>query len=249
MATLALSRTRNSLWRIVAVMAAAATGLAVYSYLSYVRAQVPVAGRLVSMVVAARDLEAGTVLGRADLATVKHPQKYLPAGSFASASEIAGRRIFVPVFSGEPITARKLGDRGGASSLVPPGTRAYSLSVASGAGLGFMPKPGDRVDVIVTLPQEVLGEATSVTVLRAKLIAAVGAFGADSKPTGKVTSKLGLDAGAAGGLGITLFVTPEEAQRLAMAEALGRITITLAPLQPEEAPAPPPSKPRDLNAK
>lgn len=248
MSTLALSlgRRRASLWGILAVLAALATGVAVYSYLSYLRAQVPVAGLLVPMVVAAGDLEPGHVLVSEDLDVVRHPERYLPAGALRTTQLALGRTITVPIYEGEAVTTRKLGDTGGISSIVPPGLRGYSLRIDGGAAPTFLPRPGDLVDVIVTFPREVLGEATSLTVLRGKQVASVGSSSTTSE--GEVAERLGLqDTGLEStGFALTLFVTPDEAERLAMAESLGRITIVLAPNAPDESSNPAPIRPQDL---
>jgi pilus assembly protein CpaB len=243
MSTLALTRRRTSLWGIVALLSAALTGLAVYSYLSWLRAQVPVSGRLVSMVVASRDLDPGTALDEDSVELADHPERYLPVGTLSDLRSALGKVLTVPVFEGEAITSRKVGAKGGLSSIVPPGMRAFTLPVSS--GLGFVPQPGDRVDVIVTLPREVLGEPTSVTTLQAREIAAVGSQ--TETGLGGVGERLGLDE-SRGGVTVTLFVTPTEAQRLAMAEALGRITLVLAPEESDDAPKPAPVRPGDLGS-
>lgn len=246
MSALALTRRRTSVWGAVAVLAALATALAVYSYLSWLRAQVPVSGRLVAMVVAAQDLEPGTVLDASMVTVTQHPSRYLPAGAITDAKKVFGQAVAVTIFEGEPITARKIGKKGGFSSIVPAGTRAYSLAINSGSGLGFLPKSGDRVDVIATFPREVLGEPTSITILRGKEVASVSLGGRES---GKVAKQLGVETASQSAFSITLFVTPTEAERLAMAESLGRITLVLAPVGADTDPAPAPVRPGDLGSK
>lgn len=245
MATLVLNRRRPSWSGFLALGLAALAGLAVYSYLSFLRSQIPVSGKLMPLVVAARDIEPGTALDPGALEIVRHPANYLPAGALAAVSAAAGQTASVPIYQGEPVTSRKLGKTGGLSSVVPPGQRAYSLSVASGASLGFQPRPGDRVDVIVTLPQEVLGRATAETVLRFKEVASVGAAAA-AKDAAQAGEKFGIPASGEPRLGITLFVDPNEAQRLAMAEALGKITVILAPAKPDLGKVPDPITAGDL---
>lgn len=244
MATLVLNRRRASWPAFWAMAAAFLAGLAVYSYLSYLRSQIPQAGKLVPMVVAATDIEPGTALEPGMLEMVRHPSRYLPAGAIASREAAAGNVATVPVFKGEAVTSRKVGRRGGVSSVVPPGQRAYSLAVASGASLGFSPRPGDRVDVIVTLPQEVLGQATSQTVLRHKEVASVGS--APPAERQKTDGKFAISNSQDRKLGITLFVNPEEAQRLAMAEAMGKITVILAPQKPDLGKVPDPITPGQI---
>ena len=243
MSTLVLTRRRTSIWSVFAILAALATGLAVYSYLAYVRSRLPISGSLVSMVVASRDINPGTVLTPSMLESVDHPSRYLPKGAFADVEGVIGKVVTVPVFRSEPIVARKLAGKGGLSSIVPPGMRAYSLSVTSGSALGFTPKPGDRVDVLATFPREVMGEATTVTLMTFKEVASAGAY--STSASGKVASQLGVDR-PAGSMGLTLFVTPEEAEKLAMAEAMGRLTVILSPARPEES-KPAPLRPGDLS--
>jgi len=250
MSTLALSlgRRRASLWGVLAVIAAIATGLAVYSYLSYLRAQVPLTGVLVPMVVAANDLAPGRVIESGDLTVVRHPERYLPPDSLGSSRLALGKTVTIPIYKGETITSKKLGTQGGISSVVPPGLRGYSLRIDSGAAPAFLPEPGDVVDVIVTFPKEVLGEPTSITVLRGKQVAAVGTSGSAS--SGEVAEKLGLEGPGieSSGFALTLFVSPQEAERLAMAESLGRITIVLAPLSGDQGEQPAPIRPQDLTS-
>lgn len=247
MATLAIPRRKSSLWSALAVLAAAATGLAVYSYLSYVRSQVPIAGKLVPLVVAADDLGPGTAIEEGMIRVADHPEKYLPEGAISRPALVIGRALTVPVFKSEPITSRKLGTKGGISSIVPAGMRAYSLPVSS--GLGVIPKPGDRVDVIVTLPREVLGESTTIIALRGREVASAGV--SENSAFGKVGEQLGIDENAGGkaGLSVTLFVAPEEAQQLAMAESLGRITVVLAPANADAEGKRPPVRPGDLGSR
>lgn len=238
MTTLLLARRRISARRLLAVMAAAVTGIAVYSYLASLRARVPAAGGLAPMVVAARDLEPGTSIEPGMLSVVQHPERYLPEGALRSTGPAVGRVVAVPIFEGEPITARRLGRSGGRSSTLPAGMRAYSMAVEPGAGLGAPPKPGDRVDVLATFAREVLGEATTLTVLR---WAEVAAAGPGPGPSGRFGPEPAGD-----GLRITLLVTPEQAEQLAMAESLGRVTVVLAPAKPDGGSAPPPVTPRDV---
>ncbi|MCA1840798.1 MAG: Flp pilus assembly protein CpaB [Actinomycetota bacterium] len=248
MTTLVLPRRRASIRGIVVVAAAVATGFAVYSYLSWLRAQVPVAGHLVSVVVAARDVEAGVSITPEMLRIARMPDRYLPAAVLRDPARAIGRTTSSPLFEGETVTIRRLSADGGLSASVPKGMRAYSLSISSGSSLGFSPKPGDRVDVIVTYLREVLGEAQAITVLRNAQVLASGGKVRSSFASGKVTDRLGLDGSSGPGSAITLLVSPQDSERLAMAEALGRITVVLAPSKPDGQSPPAPISPKDVRA-
>lgn len=244
MHALVLNRRRTSLWGVVAVLAAITTGLALYSYLSYLKAEIPIAGKLVPMVVASVDIEPGSILIPSMLTLRDHPSRYLPDGAVHTKDAVAGQTSAMPILRGEAITLRKLSSKGGLSSVVPPGMRAYSLSTTSQSSLNFLPNTGDRVDVIVTFPAEVLGQASSITVLRHKEVASVGS---DSRnPSGKVRDRLTIEGGSETGVSITLYVTPEEAEHLALAEALGRIKVVLAPTNATDEPAPGPVTPKQI---
>ncbi|HVF11918.1 MAG TPA: Flp pilus assembly protein CpaB [Actinomycetota bacterium] len=243
MSTIVLTRRKASLRSIFAVLFAIAATLAVYSYLSWMKAQIPVSGKLISMVVAARDLQAGETIDPSMLELVEHPSRYLPMGAFNGIDGVVGKVLSVPVFQGEAVTSPKLGSKGGVSGLVPAGTRAYFLAVPGG---GIAPRAGDRVDVLATLPREVLGEPTTITVLRGKEVASMARREASASDS--VGGNLGLEAADQAKLGITLFVTPEEAEKLAMAEALGKITLIFAPFEADQSVAPRPVRPSDLGA-
>lgn len=236
MNALALAHRRGSIRRGLSLVAALATGLAVYSYVSWLRSQVPVAGRMVPLIVAAVDLQPGDVITSGMVRLVSHPERYLPPGALRSQAGAVGRVAAVPIYAGEPITARRVGRPGRA---IPPGSRAYTFVAA----LGFAPKAGDRVDVIGTFPRDVLGDAASMTVLRQKEVIAV------RRASGASGKLFGAGEQTSSGLGITLLVNPEEAERLALAEALGRITVVLAPQRPDTEPEPAPVRAGDLGAR
>jgi pilus assembly protein CpaB len=204
------------------MLAAVVTALAVYSYLSYLRAQIPLAGRMVPMVVAATDIDSGVVITPAMLEFRDHPDRYLPDQVLLDTEAAVGRVATVPILSGEPLTSRKVGRDGGSSSVVPDGMRAYSLSPQTLEGLALAPKAGDRVDVLATFARDG-GKAETVTVIKAAKVASVG--GKKDGGSG-VASQLGVGAS---GAGITLLLTPEQSEALAQSEALGKIALVLAP--------------------
>ncbi|MGQ0680049.1 MAG: Flp pilus assembly protein CpaB [Actinomycetota bacterium] len=223
MTTLVLNRRRSSRWSLLAVASAALVGLAVYSYLSWLRAQVPIAGSMVPVVVAARDIDSGVLIEKSMLALADHPENYLPKGSLKDSGVLVGKVLSVPVLEGDPITDRKVGRSGGASSVVPPGMRAYSLSASSVSGLAIMPQSGDRVDILVTFAGDG-GQAVTETILRS---AKVATLSREDSGSGGVAGTLGVEQGRRGG--VTLLVTPEQAEALAQAESLGKIAIVVAP--------------------
>lgn len=223
MTTLVLGKRRTSRWGVLAVLAAMLTVLVVYSYLSWLRSQVPVAGRLVPLVVATTDIEPGMRVTAGMLELVDHPSRYLPEQAMSSTDEVVGRLTIHPILAGEPVTARKVARNEGASGAIPQGMRAYGLSEQSLSNLALLPRAGDRVDVLATHAGE-QNRAQTTTILRSVQVAWVG--GSDG--SSGVASSLGM-ASHRDGAGVALLVTPEQAEYLAQAEAVGKITLVLAP--------------------
>ncbi|MEX2588402.1 MAG: Flp pilus assembly protein CpaB [Actinomycetota bacterium] len=221
MTTLVLGRRRTSRWGVIAVLAAVLTGLAVYSYLSWLRSQVPVAGRLVPIVVAATDIEPGIRVTDGMLEMVEHPSRYLPQEPLTAVDEAVGRLTTHPILAGEPVTGRKIGRNAGASGAVPEGMRAYGLNPQSLDGMALVPRSGDRVDVLATLAGED-GRAKTVTILTSVQVASSGGSTNDAGAGSSLVSS-GRDRA------VTLLVMPDQAEALAQAEAAGKITLVLVP--------------------
>lgn len=97
----------------------------------------------VRVLVAARDLPAGTTLTPSDVAGRVFPARVVPAGAVRQA---AGRTLSAPVRRGEPLTDVRL--RRPLDSW-PPGTVAVPVRLAD-AGVAGLLHPGDRVDVLAT---------------------------------------------------------------------------------------------------
>jgi Flp pilus assembly protein CpaB len=108
-----------------------------------VRSAAPPPPETVAVLVAARDLPAGTALAGADLRVAEWPADGLPGGGLAAA---AGRVLASPLRAGEPVTdARVLGP--GLLTGQPAGTVALPIRLADPAAAGVV-RAGDRVDVL-----------------------------------------------------------------------------------------------------
>ena len=60
------------------------------------------------MVVAAKDLKAGTVLKAEDLKTINWPVQKLPAGAHRNPQEVIGNTVFDPMAAEEPVLNARL---------------------------------------------------------------------------------------------------------------------------------------------
>lgn len=118
--------------------------------------------------VAARDLDGGTALARADLRRARLPAEAVPAGAVALA-DLVGSRLAGPVRAGEPLTDRRVL---GARLLEDyPGRAAVPVRLADPGVAGLL-RPGERVDLMRADPQ---GDAPATLLApRAVVLAVVG---------------------------------------------------------------------------
>jgi len=127
---------------------------AVASYLVYraVDAQRrPVGPQTTKIVVAARDLEIGSVVRDTDL-KIADWIGAVPKGVLASQQAIVGRGVISQVYEGEPIRDNRLaasGSGGGLAATIRPGMRACAVRVNDVVGVGGFVVAGMRVDVLI----------------------------------------------------------------------------------------------------
>jgi pilus assembly protein CpaB len=166
----------------------------------------------VPVLVAANDIEVGAKLKASDVTTINVPAPSRPAGAFSTSTKVLGRGAVLPISKGDFILTNKLAaiDAGaGLPSMIPPGMRAVSVRVNDVVSVAGFVQPGTRVDVLDT------STGQTITVLQNVAVIAVGA------------SLLERLAGEASAPVITLLVSPDDAQRLALASQEGRIQLAL----------------------
>ncbi|WP_149202365.1 SAF domain-containing protein [Actinotalea subterranea] len=102
----------------------------------------------VPVVVAARDLDAGSALDAADLRVAHVPAGLAPQAAHADVQALVGRTVAVAVPRGLPLVDASLaGDRFAVDA--PEGTVVVPVQVGAGAVTGLL-RPGDRVDLVST---------------------------------------------------------------------------------------------------
>jgi len=187
---------------------------------------------MVNYLVAAHALPAGTLARDEDFGLKSVAPAEVPVGALLDSPEIRAslhgalvRRYIDP---GLPVTREdviRVRDRGFLAAVLEPGTRAISISVDAASGVAGLIWPGDRVDVILTQDREggaSIGERiASETVLRDIRVIAVdqdiaqGAEPSAVSKSGRVPST------------VTLQVTPEDADRVAVAQNLGHLSLSV----------------------
>jgi len=145
--TIAMKRNMVPLLGIAFVVAIISTGIFYGLFAGKLRSSSDIPGH--SVVVAARDLERGTVIQSSDL-RISATSGVL-TGSFSKPEEAVGAVLMTPLKAGEPLLAERVASRGSsggsANGLVPSGMRAVSIRVTGSDGLLSMLRPGARVDL------------------------------------------------------------------------------------------------------
>jgi pilus assembly protein CpaB len=181
---------------------------------------------LAPAVVAAKDLPFGTRLEKQFFKVVQWPKASVPDGTFARIDEIfqgatqPGDRIALSLIArDEPITRSKISGFGARPTLsrqVENGKRAISIRVDDVVGVSGFVLPGDRVDIMLTRridnrPNDLVTEV---------LLQNITILGIDQ--TADQTADKPIVARTA-----TVEVTPEEAQKLALAQQAGSLSLAL----------------------
>ncbi|NLW36493.1 Flp pilus assembly protein CpaB [Syntrophorhabdus aromaticivorans] len=176
----------------------------------------------VDVAVAATDLAWGTVLNGQMIKTAPYLKKSLPAGYHTSTASLENRVLIYPVRANEPIFESSLAPTsittGGMAAVVKPDKRAMAVKVDKVVGVSGFVFPGNRVDVLATLQER--GEnrtPTTKTVLENILVLATGS---DVEKTSRQEKPTTVDV-------ITLEVTSEEGEKLALAATQGKIQLAL----------------------
>ena len=173
----------------------------------------------VDVVVAANDLEVGARVQDRDVRVVRFPEGALPANTFHRMSQVVGRGVVQSVVRGDFILPSKLaGENGGSGlpSLIPPGMLAVPVRVNDVVSVGGFVVPGTRVDVLLTGNPASGGEQQTTTVLENVAVVANGSNlerNSNGEPQNSAV--------------ITLLVSPDDAQKLTLASAQGKIQLAL----------------------
>src|ERR1700678_3183961 len=171
------------------------------------------------VVVAADDIQVGARVEERDVRLARFPASGLPTGAFAKRSQVLGRGVILPISKGEFILPNKLAPENAGSglpSLIPPGMRAVSVRVNEVVSVAGFVGPGTRVDILLTGTPNGSNEDQTTTVLQNVAVIASGHT---------------LERNAAGEAQttpvITLLVSPDDAERLALASSEGHIQLAL----------------------
>ncbi|HLZ73976.1 Flp pilus assembly protein CpaB [Phenylobacterium sp.] len=185
----------------------------------------PMAG--VPIVVAKSALKFGDKLDASKIEVLKVPSNAVPDGAFATTALVLSQDgggppvVLTPIAAREPLLPAKLSGPGARASVaaeIHDGMRAYTIKVSDVTGVGGHALPGDRVDVV--LMRDLSADAQKHNYISQVVIQDIRVLGVDlnadlasNKPATPSTA--------------TLEVSVADAQKLAVAGDLGKLSLAL----------------------
>ena len=175
-----------------------------------------------TVVVALADIGFGQEITPALLTTQNWPIDSIPEGAFPSLEAVTGANGEPPrsarraLSAGELLLAAKLSDFGEKVTILQtlsPGNRAMTIQVDAVSGVAGFVKPGDRVDIVLTETRS--GDLRARTIMQNIRVVGIDQSYAEDVEGAQLARTM------------TVEVTPEDGQRLALAQRAGALSLTL----------------------
>ncbi|HEY2962452.1 MAG TPA: Flp pilus assembly protein CpaB [Pyrinomonadaceae bacterium] len=210
---------------IIAVLAAVVFGLvAAVSVSRFLANAQEYTKNLHNVVIAKTEIPVGSRIIAEQLQVAQMPRTVAPDGAFTKIDEnLVGRVAVTKISAREPITETRLapmGSAAGLTSLIPEGYRAMNVRVDDVVGISGFIMPGTLVDIVVVIEPPENGnqrERISKIVLQNIKVLANGS-NLDKPKNEKEVERVKT---------VTLQVTPEQAEKLALASSEGRLQLVM----------------------
>ena len=197
--------------------------LAAFSVSRYLSNASATPRNLANVVVAKVDIPLGTKVVAEQLMTAQFPTGALPDGVFDNPEKLVGRVTVTNIAAREPVTDFKLaaeGSAGGLSAVIPEGYRAMTVKVDDVIGVSGFLMPGTMVDVLTVIdPPDQNSQRnpiSKIVIQNVKVLA-----------SGQNIDKPKNEREAESVRAVTLQVTPEQAEKLALASTEGKLRLVL----------------------
>ena len=205
---------------VIALLAILMSGVVTYLAYRMLRNRLSSSAGSTQIVVALEKLSVGSRISEQQVRLISWSAAIPPEGSFTDLQQVVGRGVIVPLAVNEPVLETKLAPKeGGAglTSVIPEGMRAVAVKVDDVTGISGFVLPGSRVDVIAvgSVGDNSEEEVSKVFLENVEIIAAGQNLERDSQ--GK-PQKVQV---------VTMLVTPEDSQKLALATTESKIRLSL----------------------
>ena len=180
------------------------------------------------IVVAAVNMDLAETITSQHVKVLPWPRQAIPAGAIRSLADAEGRVARSSIVAGEPLLDGKLapqlsGKGGIMPMLVPEGQRAVTIKVDDAVREAGFVLPNSRVDVFVSMAKAAHSQdRIAKLILQDVVVLAAGQAVEmrDNRPVSVTT--------------VTLALTPEQAERLALAQNEGKLTLGMRNLRDKQ---------------
>jgi pilus assembly protein CpaB len=210
--------------RLMTVLFSAFVVAALCSYLVYkiIGNRLGAAPKSTRLVVAATDVQLGSVLRDADLSTADIVGS-VPKGAILKKQDAIGRGVLSAIYQGEPILDGRLaavGSGGGLAATIKQGMRACAIKVDEVVGVAGFVTPGQRVDVLISgnppgAPNTTQGPRVKTLLQNIEVLSAGTDIQKDAQGKPQQVQV------------VNLLVTPEQAELLSLASTQTHIQLVL----------------------
>jgi pilus assembly protein CpaB len=196
--------------------------LAIMAAKNYLSARVnkEIADKEIPVVIAKTGIARGDKIGPEHIIIDRYPRRLLPDGAMLKKEEVIGRVAFSDIPAKTLILDKQLAGLGaqpGLSGITAPGMRSVSVRVDEASGVAGFIAPETYVDVIAIMQPQLDGAKPVSKVILQKVKVLAGGQKAETRTDGK----------AALVNTVTLEVTPAQAEKLKLAEAEGRLQLSI----------------------
>ncbi len=218
---------------ILAFVGLGIAGASVYGARGYLEDEaqrnLPEAPKIVKVVAAAEPIGFGQVIEQHMLTTIDWPANNLPDGVFTDFKSVTpdkergARRAKSALTAGEVLLEAKIsahGEKITITQTLGENNRAMAISVNAQTGVGGFVTPGDNVDIVLT--QGGGAGLRAITILQNIRIIGVDQV-ADEQADNPLVART-----------VTVEVTPEQSQKLALAQRAGTLSLTLRALDDKD---------------
>ncbi len=184
------------------------------------------------VLVAKKALPVGTIVDADSLTFQPWPKElmqsayYLEGQADGDSKKLLGTVVRYPITAGQPVTRGSLvgpQDRGFLAAALGPGMRAITVPVNVATSVAGFVFPGDHIDLVLTQQVQGGGEGpalkVSETIIRNLRVLATDQRITDKDEEGKTQVKVFAN--------VTLEVTPRIAEKVAVAQSLGTLSLSL----------------------
>jgi len=203
-----------------ALVAALVISLGITSvfYARITRTQAGARPKTKRIIAAAVALQPGTPITAENLTEIDWPVNVPLEGLIEKKEDVTGHVLMYAVAVQQPVLRRDLASSAslGLSAKIPDGMRATAVKTNEVTNIAGFIFPGSHVDVLVTLKPENIASTETRTVLQNVLVLSTGTK-MDPDPNGKPEN---VNV-------VTLLVTPEQSEKLALAQNQGTIHFVL----------------------